>query len=169
MSSGRPHIALDVAANLLKQLCLQFHHTPRELELTSKLSYDKLDRRSKLEVLIKAFEEISRDINQPTMIVIDALDEANMRDQVDFQRLFGSLNDTAWKLILISRSNQYSLPKALHDCVYFNFDEEDIASDIRFFVDTTLRENRATDQVLSCDFRLRSEVIETLTARSNGM
>lgn len=169
MSSGGSHSASDVTTSLLRQLCLPFHVIPERLEHIYERSNGDSDRQLKLDDVIEALKETSRDIHQPTMIVLDALDEINMRDRTDFAKVISSLKATSWKFLITSRSAQDILPNVCDDCSYFSIADEDIATDIRYFVDSALKENGAVDRILSGDPGFRSEVIDTLTTRSSGM
>lgn len=169
MSSGRSHSASDVTTSLLRQLCLPLHIIPERLEYIYERSNGDSDRHLQLDDLIEALKETSRDIHQPTMIVLDALDEVNMRDQTDFAKVISSLKATSWKFLITSRSAQDILPQVCDGCSYLNIADEDVATDIRYFVDSALKENGAVDAILSRDPDFRSEVIETLTTRSNGL
>ena len=167
-SGGRLHSATDVTASLLRQLCLPFHIVPKRL----KQLYEQSDREAntplELDDMLEALRETSRYIDQPIMIVMDGLDECNMREQKDFIKVITSLKETSWKSLVTSRFDQDILSKACDGCSQFSIKDDNVESDIRNFVDAALRCNEPVDNMLS-DRDFRSEVIETLTSRAHGM
>jgi hypothetical protein len=169
MSSGRLHSASDVTASLLRQLCLPRNLVPKRL----KHIYDRSNGASShlvtLDDLIEALEETSRDIHYPIIIVLDALDEVNMHDQGDFAKLISNLKGIPWKFLVTSRSAQDSLSNDCDGCSHLSITDKDVATDIRHYVGGVLKDNGAVDGILSRDPRYRTEVIDTLTTRSNGM
>ncbi len=169
MSSGRLHSASAVTTSLLRQLCLPFHLIPQRLQHIYERSNGESDRRMRLDDLIEALKEASRDIRQPIMIVLDALDVVNMRDPMEFTKVISSLKGTSWKFFITSRSAQDILPNVCDGCSYLSIADEKVAMDIRYFVDSALKDNEAVDSILSRHPDFRSEVIDTLTTHSNGM
>lgn len=166
-SGGRVHAATDVAASLLRQLCLSFHIVPRRLEQLYERSNRELKVQLELDVMLEALRETSRDIKQPIVIVIDGLDECNMCGQKDFTRILTSLKQTSWKCLVTSRFGQDILSKACKDCSQFSIKEDNFENDIRNFVDSALKWDEPVDNMLS-DQTLRMQVIEIITLRAHG-
>ena len=167
-SGGRLHSATDVVASLLKQLCLSYHIVPRCLEQLYERSNRKPYIQLKLDDMLEAMRETSREICHPVLIVMDGLDECNMRKPKDFRKVFTSLKATSWKVLVTSRSEEDILSKASKDCLQFSITEDSVENDIRSFVRSALRWNEPVDNMLS-DQAFRLEVIETLTHRAHGM
>lgn len=168
MGSGGPYSAPDVVASLLRQLCLSYHIVPRRLEQL----YERSDREShiqlKLDDILDVMREASRDIREPVTIVLDGLDECNVREPKDFAKVFTGLEGIPCQFFVTSRSTQDILSKAKEGCSQFLITEDNVENDIRNFVDSALRWNEPVDSMLS-DRVFRLEVIETLTRRAHGM
>ena len=167
-SGGGLRSATDVVASLLRQLCLSYHIVPRCLEQLHERSNHTSHIQLELGDLLEAMREISREIRHPVLIVMDGLDECNMREPKDFRRLFTGLKETSWKVLATSRSEKDIVSKASKDCLQFSITEDSVENDIRNVVDSALRWNEAVDDMLS-DQTFRLEVIETLTHRAHGM
>jgi hypothetical protein len=166
-SGGKLHSATDVATSLLRQLCLQFHIVPERLKQLYEQSGSEANAPLELEDIVEALIEASRSIYQPVMIVLDALDECNMREQKEFVRVLASLKETSWKYLVTSRLDQDILSRAYDDCYQFSIKDDDVENDIRNFVDSAIRGNEPVGTI-SRDRHLRLEVIETLTSRAHG-
>lgn len=167
-SGGRPYSATNVVASLLRQLCLSYHIVPRRLEQLYEQSDHKSHLQLELDDILDAMREASRDVRQPVVIVLDGLDECNLREPKDFAKVFTNLEGTAWKFFVTSRSTQDILSKAKERCSQFLITEDSVENDIRNFVDSALRWNEPVDNMLS-DRAFRLHVIETLTHRAHGM
>ncbi|KAL9033159.1 MAG: hypothetical protein Q9214_007642, partial [Letrouitia sp. 1 TL-2023] len=74
MNNGRQRSANELAASLLKQLCLPFHIMPQRLKNIYQRKLDGHDERPELDDLLAALWETSQEVRQPVYIVIDALD-----------------------------------------------------------------------------------------------
>ena len=167
-SGGRVHSATDLTASLLRQLCLPFHIAPRRLIQLYERSDHKTNMRLELDDMLEALRETSRDIDQPVIVVIDGLDECNMLEQKDFIKVLTGLKETSWKSLVTSRFDHDIVTKACEGCTHFSITDDNVANDIRIFVESVLRGNEPVDNMLS-DQTFRSEVIETLTSRAQGM
>lgn len=88
--------------------------------------------------MLEAMRETSRDIDQPMAIVLDGLDECNMRQQKDFMKVFTGLKETSWKFLITSRFDQDIFLKVCRDCSQYSIAEDDLENDIRNFVDSAL-------------------------------
>jgi hypothetical protein len=166
-SGGKLHSATDVAASLLRQLCLQFHIVPERLRQLYEQSGRESNAPLELEDMLEALIEASRGIDQPVMIVLDALDECNMREQKEFVKVLSSLKETSWKSLVTSRLDQDILSRAYDGCYQFSIKDDNVENDIRNFVDTAVRGNEPVGTMLR-DRDLRLEVTETLTSRARG-
>lgn len=169
MSSGRLHSASEVTASLLRQLCLPRNLVPKRLKHIYERSNGASNRLVTLDDLIEALKETARDIHYPIIIVLDALDEVNMHDQGNFAKLVSNLKRIPWKFLITSRSAQGSLSNVCDGCSHLSITDENVSTDIRHYVGGVLKDNGAVDGILSRDPTFRSEVIDTLTTRSNGM
>lgn len=169
MSSGRPHSAFDFTASLLKQLLLYFHILPRPLEEAYEKTNGNSEQELELTDMLDYLRETSRDIQRPTTIVLDGLDEMNMREHKDFIKVFSSLKETSWKFLITSRTDQDDFTGASGSCHRFLIQDENIAKDIENFVEFALSGNKAIDDMLSDHHDLREEIVHTLASRSNGM
>lgn len=167
-SGGRLHSATDVIASLLRQLCLSFRIVPRRLKQLRERSDRGSSAQLELDDMLEALRETSRDIDQPIVIVVDGLDDCNMREQKDFIKILVGLKETSWKSLVTSRFEQDLLSKACQGCSQFSIKDDNVENDIRNFVESALRGNEPVDNMLS-DEAFRLEVIETLTSRAHGM
>ena len=169
MSSGKVHSVSDVITSLLTQLCLPFHIVPKRLQQIFGQTNGKPGHRLKLEDLLEALREASRSILQPVTIIMDGLDDINIRQQSDFVQVFDSLKDTSWKCLVTSRDTQDMLSKAYNHFSEYRIKDNANEKDIYNFVESVLRENEPIDRMLNSDPKLRSELIETLTLRAHGL
>lgn len=173
MSSGNLHSASDVVTSLLKQLCLLFNIVPDRLKQIFEQKKGEPDYRLELGDLLTALRETSCSIHQPITIVVDGLDESNIREQDNFVQVFDSLKDTSWKCLVTSRDNckdtRTPLPRAHDRFSEFTIGDHENERDIYNFVDGALKENEPIDKMLDSDPEFRSELIETLTSRAHGM
>lgn len=169
MSSAKLDSASDVITSLLRQLCLPHHIVPSRLQQIFKKTNGEPGYRLELEDLLAALMEASHSIHQPVTIVIDGLDETNVREQHDFVKLLDSLKDTSWKCLVMSRDAQYVLPKIYNSFSEFIIQDNANEQDINNFVKSVLERNKPIHRMLNGDEKLRSELIETLTSRAHGM
>lgn len=169
MGSGKVHPASDVVTSLLRQLCLRFHIVPDRLRQIFERTNGEPSYRLELEDLLEALRETSRSIFQQVTIIIDGLDEINIRGQSDFVKVFDGLKDTSWKCLVTSRDTRDILPKAYNRFSEFVIGDHANEKDIYNFVESVLRENEPVDRMLGGDPELRSDLIDTLTKRAHGM
>ena len=141
---------------------------PRRLRRLYEQSDREPNTRLELDDLLEALRETSQDIDQPIVIVMDGLEECNVREQKDFVKVLTGLKETSWKSLVTSRFEQEISSKACKGCLQFSINDDDVKNDIRNFVDCALRGNEPVDNMLS-DPALRLQVIETLTYRAHGM
>ena len=88
--------------------------------------------------MLEAMRETSRDIDQPMAIVLDGLDECNMRQQKDFMKVFTCLKEKFWKFLVTSRFDQDIFSKVCRGCYQYSIAEDDLDDNIRNFVDSAL-------------------------------
>lgn len=167
-SGGTPHAATKVVASLLRQLCLLFHIVPRHLERLYERSDRGPDIQLELDDMLEAMREISRDINQPIVIIMDGLDECNMCQQKDFVKMITCLKKTSWKFLVTSRFGENILFKACRGCSQLSIKEGNVENDIRTLVDSALGWSEPVHDLLS-NRAFRLEVTETLVSRAHGM
>lgn len=169
MSNAKLDSASDIVTNLLRQLCLPYHIVPSRLQQIFEKTNGEPGYRLELEDLLAALREASHSIHQPATIVIDGLDETNVREQHDFVNVLDSLKDRSWKCLVMSRDAQYVLPKTYSSFSEFVIQDNANEQDINNFVKSVLERNEPIHRLLSGDEELRSELIETLTSRAHGM
>ena len=165
---GRPHSATNVIASILRQICLSFTIVPRRL----KQLYGQSDREAnihlELDDVLEALRETSRNVDQPIFIVVDGLDDCNMREPKDFTKFFTGLKETSWKSLITSRFDQDIMSKVCKACSKDSIKDENVENDIRYFMDLALKGNEPVDNLLGVQ-TLRVEIIETLTSKAHGM
>lgn len=169
MGSAKLHSASDVVTSLLKQLCLPLHIVPPRLQQIFEQTDNEHEYRLDLEDSLEALREAFHSIHQPATIIIDGLDETNIREQSDFVQVFNRLRGTPQKCLITSRGTQYILPKAYNSFFEFVIEDDANGQDIYNFVKCVLEENEPVDRMLKGDENLRSELLKTLTLRSHGM
>ena len=169
MSSVKLHSASDIVTSLLRQLCLPFHIVPYRLQQIFEQKNNESGYKLELKDSLRALREVSLMIHQPIAIIIDGLDQTNIQEQSDFVQVFDSLRDTSWKCLVTSRDTRYVLPKAYNSFSEFLIEDHANDQDIRMFVEYVLKQNKAVDRMLKIDPELRSQLIDTLTSRANGM
>ncbi len=169
MSSGKLHSASDVVASLLRQLCLPFHIVPNRLQEIFQKTNGERGPKLGLEDLLEALREVSHSIYQPIIIIIDGLDETNIREQSDFVQVFESLKNTNWKCLVTSRDTQKFLPRGYDQFFKLIIEDDANKKDIGSFVESVLKEYEPVDTMLKSDPNLRSDLIRTLTVQAHGM
>ena len=169
MSSGKLHSASDVVTSLLRQLCLPFHIVPKRLQEIFQKTNGEPGHKLGLEDLLEALREVSRSISQPVIMIIDGLDETNIREQGDFVQVFDSLKNTNWKCLVTSRDTRRFLPKGYDQFSRFIIEDDANKEDIGSFVESVLKGHEPVDTMLKKDPNLRSDLIRTLTLQAHGM
>ena len=169
MGSAKSHSASDVVTSLLKQLCLPLHIVPARLQQIFEQTDVEHGYRLELKDSLEALREVFHSIHQPVTIIIDGLDETNIRERSDFVQVFKSLKGTPQNCLITSRGTQYVLPKAYDSFSEFVIEDDANGKDIYNFVKCVLEENEPVDRMLKGDEKLRLEVLKTLTSRSHGM
>ena len=169
ISSGKLHSASDVVTSLLRQLCLPLHIVPNRLQQIFEQTNGERSYKPKLEDLLETLMEVSRSIHQPVTIVVDGLDEINIRKQSDFVQVFDKLKFTSWKCLVTSRNTRCGWPEAQNRYSQCIIEDDANEQDISNFVKSVLRENEPVDRILDSDPDFRSMLIETLTSRAHGM
>ncbi|KAG8530531.1 uncharacterized protein KY384_005034 [Bacidia gigantensis] len=159
--------ASDITASLLKQLCLLGEFLPRCLNEAYSQSGGCPTQLPELGILLRALEETSQELRGPIVIVIDGLD--NLPDGKEATDFFRALKYTSWKIILTSRPDQVILEKVCSGCYRKRIQDEDLAGDIRKFVDGSISKNQAFNRMLDDSSNLRQEIIETVTSKSQGL
>ena len=169
MGSGRLYSASEIVTSLLRQLCLRFGIVPDRLRQIHERTNDEPSYRSELGDLLEALREVSRSIHQQVTLIIDGLDEINIRKQSDFVKVFNSIKDMCWKCLVTSRDPRGFFSEAYNRFSEFIIGDDANEKDIYNFVKSVLRENEPIDRMLGSDPKFRSELINTLTLRSHGM
>ena len=168
MSSGRLHSASDVVASLLKQLCLPFQFLPSRLKQVYDQAEDQPHLLLELDDMLEALKETSQYIfHQPITIVVDGLDEVSMNERKHFVKVLANLKENSWNWLFTSRPDQDFIDGALEGCSKFFVENFHLYNDIRNFLGTALRGNKALHTMLR-DEALRRDVLETLTSRAQG-
>ena len=108
MGHGRVQSAWDVAAVLIKQLCIRSELVPQRLEKF----YDHYGpgTQPRLDDLLETIDELPNllDRSKDTTIFLDAWDEPNMRIVPDFEKLFHHITKLSWKVVVTSRKTKPS-------------------------------------------------------------
>lgn len=169
MSSASPHSASEVVTSLLKQLCVPLHIVPDRLQQIFEQTNDESGYRLQLEDSLEALKEAIHSIQQPVTIIIDGLDETNVREQSDFIQVFNSLQGTSSKCLVTSRGNQSVLPNACDRFFEFFIENDANEKDIYNFLKGVLEENEPVDNMLTGDPELRLQLLDILTSRARGM
>jgi len=169
MSHGKLYSASELTATLLKQLCLQRGIVPARLRQLYEHSKGGTGRLLRLVDMLSALKETSQAIVQPTVVIVDGLDEINMSQRQDFVRILDELRQTSWKCLVTSRSHQDVLTETPRGYTQFSIIEVETTRHIQDFVERILAGNEPIDQMLSNQSDLCAEVINTLTSRSHGM
>lgn len=160
--------AIDIIANLVRQLCLPLQVLPECLKDAYDRSQNNPEVGLKLEDMLEALLETSRSIDEPITIVLDGLDQLNPSEQTEIMKVMDQLKESGCKCLVTSRPTQ-SLWNKQHDDYYkYSIQDKNTAKDIRNFIESALSENKALDKMLSGDRKLKRDVVDTLTSRSHG-
>ena len=169
MGSDKLYSASEIVTNLLRQLCLQFGIVPDRLRQMFERINDEPSYRLELDDLLEALRDSSRSIRQQVTLIIDGLDEINIRNPSDFVKVFNSIKDMSWKCLVTSRDTRGFFSEAYNRFSEFIIGDDANEKDIHNFVKSVLEENEPIDRMLDGDPKFRSELINTLTLRAHGM
>ena len=84
-------------------------------------------------------------------------------------KVFNSLKDMSWKCLVTSRDTRGFFSKAYNRFSEFVIADDANEKDIHKFTKSVLAENEPTERISDSDPEFRSQLINTLTLRANGM
>lgn len=157
------HSAINVAANLLRQLVARFDNVPREL-------YEIFERSRKDRRHSKELEELREWMLKCTeylpsvFLILDGIDECE--DEVARQKIVKFLDCLKGNGIKVFVTTRLSLPRPMASIPIINIRAQD--SDIETFVQAKLREHEPDpDEEIPLD--LKDEIVENIVSKADGM
>ena len=117
---------------------MHFRIVPKRLQGFNDRSKDEAELRLKLEDMLEALKEASREISKPITIVLDGLDYFDYikrKQRKDFLKVLKCIRLTLWKCLVTSRVGRSFFSNACDSSTHPSIKEEDVAADVRTSVD----------------------------------
>lgn len=130
--------------------------------------------RPKLDEVLDAIQEISQRIEEKCIVVVDALDESNMKgatEASEFTKLLLTLKRTSWKVLAFSRSNMQNFMLSdifKRDSYKYAISPQDTSADIELFVVDAIQ-NSHVEEIIGDDTILKDHVVDMLSSKAQGM